>query len=56
MANIQISKPEYARLVAIEAHLKTLLQCRYKPVEQLQAVLHSIADTVESETKEKTDA
>lgn len=49
MSNIQIDKSEYARLVASDAHLRVLLNCRYKPVEQLQAVLHSVADAVESE-------
>ena len=56
MAVMQIKKEEYARLVAAETHLNVLLQCRYKSVEQLQAVLHSVADAVESQTKEVGDA
>ena len=56
MAIVQVKKNEYDRLVAAEAHLRVLLQCRYKPVEQLQAVLHSVADALETQNKEETDA
>lgn len=56
MANIQIPKSEYARLVAASAHLQALLSCRFKPVEQLQAVLHSVADTVEAQKGADEDA
>lgn len=56
MAIIQLKKSEYARLVAAEAQLRVLLQCRYKPVEQLQAVLHCVAGAVETQNKEESNA
>lgn len=39
----------YEQLVAAETYLLVLLQCRYKPVEQVQAVLHTVADAVDAQ-------
>lgn len=46
--SVMIPRAEYARLVEAAAHLETIMQCRFKPVEQVQAVLHAIADAKEA--------
>lgn len=51
-----ITSTRFAQLVAAEAHLNTLLQCRYKPVEQMQAVLHAVAEAVEAQKGGNADA
>ena len=46
--SVMIPRAEYARLVEATAHLETIMQCRFKPVEQVKAVLHAIADAKEA--------
>lgn len=56
MSSVEIPKSEYTRLVMAETLLETILQCKYKPVDQLQAVIHAAADTIKAKNEEGNDA